>query len=683
MPFDRAPLHCYVCNRVIAQNERGRRIGHYLNNENSELIEQIAKERRDQLGFEILGVDQSTRVCFGCFAAITEQIQLLRVQDDPNVVIFNVVKGKGERRCIFCGALNDVRRLSLPCRVNVYMKRNIFIPDGFRSCGQHLNEDDFILDEELVTLQSIRRPVRISAAALLPFLEELRNLANPTFQRYTNEADFTAEDFNSVSPITKEQFQELFSYCDPVPATNGVRHIYKKDLLMFLCKMRQGLSDDFLKVIFKYPSRQAANIAVSSVRVSLVTRFVQENIGFRSITRNDFIQSHVTAFCNELYNQQPDQLKAIVYVDGTYTYTDRSANFRILRQSFSIHKYSHLIKPELFVASDGYILAIQGPYFADHSNNDAKMLQHGFETDPDMDAWFQNGDIMILDRGYRDVIQYLERKGITGRMPNLLDRSKKQFSTEEANDSRLITTTRWVVEARNGHIKTMFKFLGNSVSIPHLHYLNDFYNIAGAIINRYHPLILRENFNARYARKLLDRSRDSNVVQALVEEDNLVARNGQWIRLGERDVPDFPVLSLPFLADLTASKFQLNLAPSYVQDKIQNHEEEEFQLDTHIGMPGFIRVRVYSRFRNNTKHQIFVAYQSSEELEEQNEDDRILGYYCTCRSGARTLGCCAHVASVIWFLGFARHQEGVKYPSASLLPVVLDAAERPPQRNDL
>lgn len=39
----------------------------------------------------------------------------------------------------------------------------------------------------------------------------------------------------------------------------------------------------------------------------------------------------------------------------------------------------HLVKPEVMVAPDGYILAINGPYFSDSRNNDASILNHELE----------------------------------------------------------------------------------------------------------------------------------------------------------------------------------------------------------------------------------------------------------------------------------------------------------------
>ena len=99
-----------------------------------------------------------------------------------------------------------------------------------------------------------------------------------------------------------------------------------------------------------------------------------------------------------------------------------------------------------------------------------------------------------------------------------------------------------------------------------------------------------------------------NNIQRRVQEENITRRNGQWRRLDYRDVLDFPILDLDYLRDLTIGTYQVNLARSYVQDKILHDEDEEFQLNENINDPGFIRIRVKSRFRNSTKHQVFITY---------------------------------------------------------------------------
>ena len=39
----------------------------------------------------------------------------------------------------------------------------------------------------------------------------------------------------------------------------------------------------------------------------------------------------------------------------------------------------------------------------------------------------------------------------------------------------------------------------------------------------------------------------------------------------------------------------------------------------------------------------------------QTPEDKIPAWMCSCPCGLRTIGCCAHVASLIWYLAYARH----------------------------
>ena len=128
--------------------------------------------------------------------------------------------------------------------------------------------------------------------------------------------------------------------------------------------------------------------------------------------------------------------------------------------------------------------------------------------------------------------------------------------------------------------------------------------------------------------------------------------------------------------------YQVNLAPAYIQDKMLRDNNQELEFDTLIDEPGSLRVRVCSRFLNTKKHQIFIAYVDHLADDANNDpyvDDGegpIIGYYCTCKAEARTLGSCAHVASILWYLGYARHIKIVKYPSKKFLRSIDDAAHR-------
>lgn len=260
-------------------------------------------------------------------------------------------------------------------------------------------------------------------------------------------------------------------------------------------------------------------------------------------------------------------------------------------------------------------------------------------------------------------------------MPALLERGQRQLSTEDANDSRIVTKMRWVVEARNGHFRSIYKMLDHVFNIQNSHHIGDYYRIVGALINRFFPLINMQNATVEVARNMLQRRNNINVVQARVEVDNLILRRGEWERL-DNHLPDFPILDINYLRDLTIGVYQVNLAPGYIQDKLLRDDDEELQFDTLRDEPNLVRFRIFSRFRNRIKHQVFISYVSTNDPEFENAEDVIPGYYCTCQSGTRTLGTCAHVASILWYLGYARHTQNVKYPEGSLLDITGDAGNR-------
>lgn len=85
----------------------------------------------------------------------------------------------------------------------------------------------------------------------------------------------------------------------------GHQHVIKKDLLCFVTKQGQGLSDGFPRIIFLHGTRHATSLTVATVRESLMQRFTDENIRFQYITRQEYLDRHVDNF-------------SIVYINCTY-----------------------------------------------------------------------------------------------------------------------------------------------------------------------------------------------------------------------------------------------------------------------------------------------------------------------------------------------------------------------------
>lgn len=74
----------------------------------------------------------------------------------------------------------------------------------------------------------------------------------------------------------------------------------------------------------------------------------------------------------------------------------------------------------------------------------------------------KKGDIFIVNRGFRDIVPYLEQ-GYQVLMPALKG-ARKQLTSKEANHSRFVTKIRWVVEAIHGIIGIKYKLLHNQLN---------------------------------------------------------------------------------------------------------------------------------------------------------------------------------------------------------------------------
>lgn len=138
-------------------------------------------------------------------------------------------------------------------------------------------------------------------------------------------------------------------------------------------------------------------------------------------------------------------IQALLVLDGTYIFIQKSKNFAFQRNSFSFHKGRPLVKPMVIVSTSGYYLSVLGPYLA--KSNDAAILNHIMKTNKeDVLNWVEENDVFIVDRGFRDSMSYLEELGIKAVMPAFMSKGEKQMSTQDANESRLVTKVKKIIE---------------------------------------------------------------------------------------------------------------------------------------------------------------------------------------------------------------------------------------------
>lgn len=397
---------------------------------------------------------------------------------------------------------------------------------------------------------------------------------------------------------------------------------------------------------------------------ALSSHFVQNFVGLNAISRDDVINKHTSDVAVSIFSNFLSD-SAILILDGTYIYIQKSTKNKVQRKCYSMHKHRPLIKPMVVVTTTGYILSVVGPFFADGKNNDAAIMRNMINTNADgINDWLKEGDIFILDRGFRDVLELLEDGGFHTESPAFLPKSSKQFSTNDANHSRLVTKIRWAVECINGRIKS-WKYFDKVVPNSDIHNVKDYLQIVAALCNCYRPS-LHKNSNAdcEIAQKMLKMASQENLVQKRVLSDNaLLHRSKSWLPLHDLNncLYDFPKMTEDDIRALTFGIYQVRQAASYIDEYMHGTTS---QIYFRKSMSDLIHARIQSRHTSAKQYDIWV----------EHDRKTVTGWYCQCPIGSRTVGTCSHVASVIWFLAYARHNN-YKPKKDRISPLLMDAAE--------
>ncbi|GFY08436.1 DDE Tnp4 domain-containing protein [Trichonephila clavipes] len=103
-------------------------------------------------------------------------------------------------------------------------------------------------------------------------------------------------------------------------------------------------------------------------------------------------------------------------------------------------------------------------------------------------------------------------------MPAFLDKQVR-LSTEDAKETRLVTSIHWVIEAVNGQLKNR-RALNNNVPNVQIPYIGDYVKIVCEILNAFHPARFNnmEDENV-IAQQMLDIVKKPNYLQQTLFND--------------------------------------------------------------------------------------------------------------------------------------------------------------------
>jgi hypothetical protein len=253
-----------------------------------------------------------------------------------------------------------------------------------------------------------------SSSDIEPFLETTPVMEQIETVVEVNESrcDFSFDQLSDrrcyvLTGIYPHQLDELaFQFAGVVPKVN---HSIRNCIGFYLMKLRLGISLEQLGSLYNNLSVHQAKDLINFVRELLRDEFVPLNLGVSAISRDDIKQNHTTTMSKVLLAARDDAV--ITIWDATYVYIEKSSDYSLQKSVYSGHKHRPLVKFMILAASDGHMIDVFGPFKCDGKNNDASITKHVIENKMnEIDTFFQEHDLFVVDRGFRDSVEFLEER---------------------------------------------------------------------------------------------------------------------------------------------------------------------------------------------------------------------------------------------------------------------------------
>ena len=247
------------------------------------------------------------------------------------------------------------------------------------------------------------------------------------------------------------------------------------------------------------------------------------------------------------------------------------------------------------------------------------------------------------------------------------------MSTARANATRLVTKIRWAIEALFGRFKKKFKYF--NVPADNKSIVNDqkSFMVAMALMNMFFKPVTSDKNCPDLPSEMLSRMEMQNKLQPILDDDylNINLTRYFWKSFELSEVEHiFPQLTIGDLQNIACGTYQLKMALGYYSEHVFSHngifDVQIFQnppeqnsrkqlkrlnypkYEIEIEEPVLIRAKMHSRYSSSKIRTIYVLADTS-----KTGRDAILAMHCSCDSGSRTVGSCAHTITLIWYLSHA------------------------------
>lgn len=581
--------------------------------------------------------------------------------------------------CIVCRepASTRMKRINYTHASDVFYSRGMIVKPGTRACQHHFDSQNKLRETDVLLIRVESNFTLMSSQEIARFFREIRKHKSTKsiyWDHFRNLKELSQEVCKDITGFDLIQFGRLVNYAKQNNAMKDSQtRTVSQAMAVFLYHLKSGVAQDEVRRLFGLKCQQRVSDFCISVLKALTDNFVNHFLGIDHLTREQLL-SHMTdaakVFAEHVWNC-PGAL--ITIYDGTYLYIQKSGDHQFQRITYSEHKHKNLLKPFMMVLPDGYIVDCFGLYLG--KINDAQIMKELFIDDNEMKTKLTKkilpGDIIEVDRGFRDVKKKLKEMGYKVTMPScklnqkVKKSSRKRMSEEEkeqqrakqrrrANKSRFVTKLRWIVEMINGHLKSRFKLLGSTIPNRSINHLRDYVRVASALYNfSFQPIIADGKLNKEIALAMVDCFKWSNNNEVVKFAEEQAQKRKEWeskmVEMKANLIKDFPKMSQEEIYKrISFGKYQMVQGLQYIHQHLKKNDGK-YKISLYA-RGHYVRAQIQSRYVSSKVRTVYIKYDK-----EKDGREGIHGWFCDCPNGARTVGCCGHVASLIYFLAYAQH----------------------------
>lgn len=569
------------------------------------------------------------------------------------------------RYCFVCGSTKHILSVPAETRKQVFLMRRLYVPKGNRCCPSHLIKKR-LFHQDVLNLNIFSNSSLVDSTELRNYFEYLSVSSDSSIKDKVGDFTLSEERLKVFTGLTWENIIQLREMMGSL--RNSEQRDVIQAIVVFLFKLRTGNSNSLIAAILGLEREQQVSDFCKSVINSFEKDVLPFHFGLAAVSREHLVQHETSLITKKLFNIST-QL-ALIF-DGTYIRHEKSSNNEYQRKSYSGQKKLPLCKPFTVCTTNGYIVDMLGPFYA--NQNDAEIMRIAMQDPNGLQAFLKPGDICIVDRGFRDVKSYLEERGFSVLMPALKGK-RSQLTTAESNASRHVTKVRWVVEAIHGIVGQKYRLLHQQMDNKLLPKVRSLCRIACFLNNTFGK---RLNSDVGLCEEIVDRMSSEksteNSLSVQVENQRWNRRKVLFKRLSATELLDFPEMTEKDLKILFTGSYQLSQAVSYLAELMD--EDNNINILSHKESNNILKFQVRSRHINSKTYRCYIDYTPN-----SIGYSGIKRYCCECANGNRTVGCCSHVAAIIYYLSHARYLSKIVRP-AEILSRLFNAEQVTPVIN--